>query len=165
MSCEVTQYLPQDDSSDDESERLVHSNMRIVRDLRATGRSRTRRRFRPKEHYDFQLETDEGDVISLRAYRRRGGDLIADLHYHSVKMRALHTHEGHRNPRSQHRLPNGHMHFPTTHFPLVTGKSSFAYESPCSDDQELVLFIDDFCALLGIELGPFQLTLDAVRSR
>ena len=165
MSCAVTQHLPEDDSSDVEAERLVHSSMRIVKDLRPTGRERSRRRFRPKEYYDFQLETDEGDVVILRAYRRKGGDLMADLHHHSTKVRALHTHEGHRNPGSPHRLPNGHMHFPSAHFPLVTGKSSYAYESPCSDGQELVFFIDEICALLDIRLGPFQLTLDAVRNR
>ena len=165
MSCDVTQHLPDDDSRDDEVERLVHSRMQIVRDLRPTGRGRPRRRFRPKENYDFLMETDEGDVVILRAYRRRGGDLMADLHHHSIKLRALHTHDGHRNPGSPDRLPNGHMHFPSTQFPLVTGKSSYAYESPCSEDQELALFVDEICALLDIKLGPFQLILDAVRNR
>ena len=163
MSCDVSQHLPKEDSPDVEVERIVHSGMRIARDLRPTGRSRSRRRFRPKEHYDLQLETDEGNVVILKAYRRRGGDLMAELHHHSVKMRALHTHNGHRNPNSQHHLPNGHMHFPTIQFPLVAGKSSYAYESPCTEDQELALFIDQICALFNIRLGPFQLILDAVR--
>ena len=162
MSCDIPQYLPPDDSVDEDVERIVHSGMRIVRDLRPTGRGRSRRRFRPKDYYDLQLESDEGNVVLLKAFRRRGGDLMAELHHHSVKMRALHTHEGHRNPGSQHYLPNGHMHFPTIQFPLVVGKSSYAYESPCTNDHELVLFIDEICALLDIQLGPFQLILDAV---
>ena len=165
MSCNVSQHLPSDDSVDEDVERVVHSDMRIARDLRPTGRGRSRRRFRPNEHYDLQLETDEGEVVILKAYRRGGGDLMAELHHHSVKIRALHTHDGHRNPGSRHILPNGHMHFPTTQFPLVVGRSSYAYESLCTEEQELVLFIDDICALLDIQLGPFQLILDAVRRK
>ena len=88
---------------------------------------------------------------------------MAELHHHSVKIRALHTHEGHRNPCSQHYLPNGHMHFPTIQFPLIVGRSSYAYEYSCTDDHELVLFIDEICALLNIQLGPFQLILDTAK--
>lgn len=163
MSCDVDQYLPQGDSPDLEVERIVHSRMRIVRDIQASGRRRSRRSFRPKEIFELQLESDDGDVVLLRAYRRKGGDLMAELHHQSVKMRALHTHEGHRNPRCRLSLPDGHMHFPSVIFPLAEGKSSYAYEMDCSNDEHLVNFIDKFCAILDIQLGPFQLTLDSTR--
>ena len=163
MSCNVDQYLAQGDSPDSEVEQIVHSPMRIARDLQASGRRRSRRSFRPKEIFELQLESDEGNVVLLRAYRRKGGDLIAELHLQSVKMRALHTHEGHRNPGCRHPLPDGHMHFPSVAFPLAEGKSSYAYELDCSDDECLVNFIDQFCAILDIQLGPFQLTLNSTR--
>ncbi len=163
MSCDVAQYLPPDDSPDIEAERIVHSRMRIARDLHPARGGRPRRRFRPKENFELQIESDEGDMVILRAYRRKGGDLMAELHHKSVKMRALHTHEGHRNPGCRHPLPNGHMHYPSTKHPLVYRYRSYAYELPCSDDENLVLFIDTFCALLDIQLGAFQLTLESAR--
>ncbi len=161
MSCNVAQYLPQDDSPDIEVEQIVHSDMRIVRDLQASGRGRSRRRFRPKEHFELQIESDRDAMLLLRAYRRKGGDLMAELHHQSVKMRALHTHEGHRNPGCRHPLPDGHMHFPSVRYPLESGPLSYAYELDCPDDDHLVIFIDRFCALLDIQLGPFQLTLNS----
>lgn len=163
MSCDVDQYLPQGDSPDFEVERIVHSPMRIVRDLQTSGRRRSRRSLRPKEIFELQLESDNGNVILLRAYRRKGGDLMAELHNQSIKMRALHTHEGHRNPGCRHSLPDGHMHFPSVAFPLAEGKSSYAYELDCSNDEHLVNFIDQFCAIFDIQLGPFQLTLNSTR--
>ena len=48
-------------------------------------------------------------------------------------------------------------------FPLAEGKSSYAYELDCSNDEHLVNFIDQFCAILDIQLGPFQLTLNSTR--
>ena len=161
MSCDVTQYLPPTDSPDAEVERIVHSRMRVARNLRSTGRSHSHRSFRPKENFELQIDTDDGNAILLRAYRRKGGDLMADLYHRSVKMRALHTHEGHRNPGDSHSLPNGHVHFPTVSFPLVYGKSSYAYESSCSDDEDLALFVGLFCTLLDIGLGDFQFILDS----
>ena len=161
MSCDVAQYLPPDDDPDAEVERIVHSRMRIIRDLQFGGRGR---RFRPKENLELQIETNEGNVALLRAYRRKGGDLMADLYHQSVKMRALHTHEGHRNPGERYSLPNGHVHFPTLAFPLVYGRSSYAYESDCSDSEDLALFVELFCALLDIELGSFQLIIDSARN-
>ncbi len=164
MSCDVTQYLPPSDSPNAEVERIVHSRMRIIRDLQSTRMSHPRRRFRPKENFELQIETNEGNVVLLRAYRRKGGDLIADLYHQSVKMRALHTHEGHRNPEDRYSIPNGHIHFPTLAFPLVYGRSSYAYESDCSDSENLALFVELFCALLDIELGSFQLIIDSARN-
>ena len=90
--------------------------------------------------------------------------MIGDLYHQSVKMRALHTHEGYRNPGEPFSLHNGHVHFPTLAFPLVYGRSSYAYESDCSDSEDLVLFVELFCALLDIELGSFQLIIDSARN-
>ena len=163
MSCDVAQYLPFGDSPDVEVERIVHSRMKIVGNFQPRERRRPRRSFRPRENFELEIESDEGNLVLLKAYRRKGGDLMAELHHRSVKIRALHTHEGHRNPGCGHSLPDGHMHFPSVGYPLVAGQSSHAYESPCSDDEEVVPFIDLFCALMDIRLGPFQLTLDAAR--
>ena len=73
----------------------------------------------------------------------------------------MHTHDGHRNPGTVVRLPNGHMHcFPQMVIPYIPRNSSFAYEIPCSDEDNLILFIEVFCAELDIQMGPFQTTLD-----
>ena len=163
MSCDVAQYLSLADSPDAEVERIVHSRMRIIRNIRPSEGNRSRRRFRPKEHLELQIESDASNGVSLRVHRRKGGDLMADLYHQSVKMRALHTHEGHRNPGDHYSLPNGHIHFPTVSFPLVYGRSSHAYESDCSDEEDLPFFVELFCAMLDIELGPFQLIVDSAR--
>ena len=160
MSCDVAQCLPPDVVPDPEVERIVHSGKRIVEDLRPAGRRRSGRRLRPKEIFELRVESDQGDELLLKAYKE-GGEMIAELHYESDKIRALHTHEGHLNPGWQQPLPNGHMHFPTNRYPLVRGASSYAYEIPCSDEENLVLFIELFCALLDIELGALQTTLDS----
>ena len=166
MSCNIyiSQCLPEDDSPDAEVERIVHLGMRIVGDARRDRRSRSRRRLRPKENLEFQVESDQGHDLLLKAYKE-GGNLIAELHYQSVKMRALHTHEFHHNPRCRQPLPNGHMHFPTNRYPLGTGPSSYAYETHCSDEESLALFLELFCALLNIESRSFQTTLDSATSR
>ena len=164
MSCDVDQYLPQGDSPDSEVEQIVHSPMRIVRDLRARGRRRSRRSFRPKEIFELQVESDQSDELVLRAYKE-GLEMIAELYNGSDKIRALHTHDGHRNPGCRHSLPDGHMHFPTNNYPLITGDSSYAYEFPCSDEENLVLFVGLFCAELDIELRAFQITLDSALRR
>ena len=164
MSCDVTQCLPPDEVPDHEVERIVHSGKRIVKDLRPTGRRRSGGRLRPKEIFELQVETDQGNELLLKTYKE-GREMIAELHHESAKIRALHTHEGHLNPGCRQPLPNGHMHFPTNSYPLGTGPSSYAYEIPCSDEENLVLFIELFCALLDIELGAFQTTLDSATRR
>ncbi len=166
MSCDVyiSQCLLEDDCPNEDVEQLVHSSMRIVRDLRPTGRGRSGRRLRPREIFELQVESNRGDDLMLKAYKERR-QMIAELHYRSTKIRALHTHEGHRNPRCPRPLPNGHMHFPTNNYPLGGGPSSYAYEIPCSDEENLVFFIGLFCAELDIELGAFQMTLDSATRR
>ena len=111
----------------------------------------------------LQVESDlHDDPLILRAYRQRNG-LYAELYYQAVKIRALHTHDGHRNPGDRFHLLNGHMHFPTVEFPLIANRSSYAYEVNCSAEVDLVEFINLFCDLLNIKLGSFQATLDSVR--
>ena len=160
MSCDVAQYLPRDDAPDNEVEQIVHSPMRITGNVQSNERSR-RRRFRPKDSFELQLASDEGNIVLLKAYRRKGGDLMADLFHQSVKIRALHTHEGHRNPGEYYSLSNGHIHFPTVLFPLVYGRSSYAYESSCSEVEDLAVFVGLFCTLLNISLGDFQFIVDS----
>ena len=166
MSCNIyiSQCLPEDDSPDAEVERLVHLGLKIVGNARHDGRSRSRRRLRPKENFEFRVESDQGHDLLLKVYKE-GGNLIAELHHQSVKMRALHTHEFHHNPRCRQPLPNGHMHFPTSTYPLSTAPSSYAYEIHCSDEENLAHFLALFCALLNIELGAFQTTVDSATSR
>lgn len=162
MVCDIVQYLPKDDSPDEEIERLVHSTLLVVGNADNRQRRLRRRRLRPREFLELQVESDlRDDPLILRAYRQRNG-LYAELHYQSLKIRALHTHDGHRNPGDRFRLPNGHMHFPTVEFPLIANHSSYAYEVDCSTDVSLVEFIGLFCDLLNIRLGWFQATLDSV---
>ena len=165
MACDVAQYLPQDDFADEEAERIVHSNLCVVRAVNRSGSARNRRRFRPKEVVELLVEWDQGDHLLLRAYRRGGGDLMAELHHRDVKVRSLHTHVGHRNPGGFYSLPDGHMHFPSTAFPMLNKSDTYAYELDCTDDDSLVDFILLFCDLLDIGRGNFQVTFDAARGR
>ena len=59
MSCDVyiSQCLLEDDCPNEDVEQLVHSSMRIVRDLRPTGRGRSGRRLRPREIFELQVES------------------------------------------------------------------------------------------------------------
>ena len=155
MSCNVGLYLPLDDSPDDDVERIVHSNLEIVG--KAPSPSRGPRKFRSKEGLELRVESSVANDLVLRAYRRKGGDLMAELHYQNAKIRALHTHYGHRNPGSNEVLPNGHMHFPTLKSPLVESSSSYAYELDCSDDEGLFDIVISFCAILNINTGSFHL--------
>lgn len=163
MSCGVAQYLSPGDSPDVEVERIVHSNLEIVGN--APSPNRSSRKFRSKELLELRVESSAADDLVLRAYRRKGGDLIAELHYQNTKIRALHTHYGHRNPGSNEVLPNGHMHFPTVKHPLVEGSNSYSYELYCSDDEKLSDIVISFCALLNIHTGNFHLPLDSYGRR
>ena len=156
MSCylSISQCLPEDDWPDGEVERLVHSNLRIVGDAQPKRPARLRSR----EHLRLRVESDTGEDLLLNVFRRGGGDLMAELYFRDLKMRALHTHDGHLNPDGN-LTPNGHMHFPTHRFPLTRGNSSYAYDLDCSDDVTLYQFVEIFCFSLEIDLGNFQLPL------
>ena len=161
MSCDVSQYLPEDDHPNEMLEGIVHSNLRIVGDFQLRRRGR-QARLRSREDLRLRVESDAGEELQLNAFRRGGGDLMAELYLQDLKMRALHTHDDHLNPDG-YLLPNGHMHFPTYKFPLSRGNSSYAYEVDCTDDVELNEFLDIFCALLNIYKGNFQLPLPTQR--
>ena len=75
-------------------------------------------------------------------------------------MRALHTHNGHRNPGEDVEMPDGHMHFPTRWHPLVVSKSSYTYEFECDEHKSLEPFVLLFCALLDIEIDSLQFEMD-----
>ena len=164
MAFNLDQYLPQDVAPDLDVERIIRLGKRIVGEFKSSRARRTGRRPRPVEILELQVESDQGDELVLRAYKE-GHEMIAELHNGPDKIRALHTHDGHRNPMHPERLPNGHMHFPTNDYPLIAGNSSFAYEIPCSEEDNLILFIELFCAEIDIQMGPFQTTLDSARRR
>ena len=161
MSCNVSQYLPEDDHYNIEVERIVHSNLRIVGEVQLRRRGQ-RERLRSREDLRLRVESDAGEELLLNSFRRGGGDLMAELYFQDVKMRALHTHDDHLNPDG-YLMPNGHMHFPTYRFPLTRGNSSYAYEVDCTDDIDLNEFMDIFCALLNMHKGNFQLPLPTQR--
>lgn len=163
MSCDVyiSQRLQGDDHPNEEVERIVHSGLRIVGDVQLRRRG-LQGRLRSREDMRLRVDSDAGEELLLNAFRRGGGDLMAELYFGDLKMRALHTHDDHLNPDG-YLMPNGHMHFPTYRFPLTRGNSSYAYEVDCTDDVELSEFVDIFCALLDIQKGNFQLPLPTQR--
>ena len=161
MSCDVSQYLPEDDHPNEEVERIVHSSLRIVGEVQIRRRGQ-QERLRSREDLRLRVESDSGEELLLNAFRRRGEDLMAELYFRDLKMRALHTHDDHLNPDG-YLMPNGHMHFSSCRSPLTRGNSSYAYEVDCTDDVELNEFVDIFCALLNIQKGNYQLPLPTQR--
>ena len=157
MSCNVGQYLPEDDSPRIQIERVLHLNLRSLPPTHQ-GRGRRGRSFIPKRQLEIEVVSNEGDRMSLKAYRWKGG-LVAELHIGNEKLRSFHTHSGHRHPHGCYRMTNGHMHFPTNKFPLVYGGNSYAYEQHCSDADCLNTFVELFCSLLNISIDTFQLFL------
>ena len=103
--------------------------------------------------------SEEGHLLLLVGYRTKE-ELYAELHWNDIKIRALHTHPRHRNPGSRSRMADGHMHFPTSKYPLIGHRSSYAYEEDCNDWSDLNSFIEVFCTMLNIELDTYQLVLE-----
>lgn len=81
---------------------------------------------------------------------------MAELFHDGIKVRALHTHSGHRDPDGGPPLEDGHMHFPTRSHPLTRGAKTYAYPVDCDDRDEVGDFVMMFCALLGIVFDPFD---------
>ena len=158
MSCDVAQYLPEDDRPKEQLERVLHLTLKAL-PLNSRRLRRRPRSFMPKGKLELEVVSNEGHRMSLKAYVWKGG-LVADLHLGDEKLRSLHTHSDHRDPRGHYRMPNGHIHYPTYKFPLVTGCSSYAYEQDCSAGDCLNDFVELFCSLLNIEMNAFQLMLD-----
>ena len=155
MACDVGQYLSPGDSVVDELEEIVHSNLAALVDGR--GSDAAGRRLAPNRSYDIHVTSNGRPGFRLKAYANPVGHLFAELHYGSRKIRALHTHEGHKNPKGQDELPNGHMHFPTHRHPLVSDRLQYAYEVCCDEYDPLDVFLLCFCDLLGIKIDPSQL--------
>lgn len=160
MSCNVKQYLPANDSPDTAIEELVHLPMN------AFPRSGRRpRAFLPPSPMELIILTEEGHQLNLVAYRQ-GGDFYTELHHRETELRALHTHDGHRNPCSQQPLVSDcHMHFPSQKYPIRKRRSSYAYALDCAtfnDTTHSVLF---FCAELNITVDAMQLYLAGRRRR
>ena len=90
--------------------------------------------------------------MKLIVYSNKYDNFFAELHDGDTKLRALHTHEGHRNPDpSRTALGGPHMHFPSVRYPLVYGRSSYAYRiDDCPDFGAVIDCLRFFCAELGI---------------
>ena len=160
MACDAAQFLPQDDWPDSEVERIVHLNLMVLGPAEPQGSRRSQRRLMPRWGVELRVVTEEAHELRLRIFRRKGGDWMAELYWGTTKVRALHTHSGHRNPNHHGALPNGHIHFPTNRYRLVEGGNSYAYEHNCDEDIDGHDFLQVSCAVLDINLDEFQTRFD-----
>ena len=159
MSCDVGQYLPDNDQPLEEIERLVHlPKMAYSRgNLRRQGRGNS---FVPRNRLEMNVIASEGQEITLLAYKEKWGEVIVELHRGDEKIRSLHTHEGHRNPGHGYGMSDGHMHFPTRQYPLVKNRSQYAYEVDCPYMDRLTDIVQYFGGFLNIEIDALQLQLE-----
>lgn len=157
MCCDVGQYVPQGDCPDSKIENILHSNLQVLSPAARTSR-RGRRSFAPGGRIELPVLSADGRSLLLVAYRAKE-EFYAELHWNEIKLRALHTHSGHRNPGSPERMPDGHMHFPTRQCPLIGNRSTYAYEEDCDYYHDLNSFVEAFCLLLNIDLEAYQLVL------
>lgn len=158
MACDVLRFLPPGDSVDEDVERIVHLSLELLLPEEPRRRRRRRTLTRPGG-LEIQVASVEGDTLWVKGYRRQEGDLMAELFHDGVKVRALHTHSGHRNPDGESPLEDGHMHFPTRNHPLDIRANTHAYPVDCDDRDEVGDFVMTFCALLGIGFDPFNFQL------
>ncbi len=114
----------------------------------------------PKGALELPVVTEEGHQLNLLSYMRKGGELYTELHYGDIKLRSLHTHAGHRNPGEDQEMPDGHMHFPTTLYPLIGSKNTYAYEIDCPSMDSPTDLVSFFCTMLDIDLDSLQLHMD-----
>ena len=159
MSCNVGQYLPDNDQPNEEVEWIVHQPKtaypRTSRRRQGRGNS-----YVPRNRLEMSVVTDEGQELTLLAYGSEWRGFYIELHRGTQKIRSLHTHQGHLNPGYQGEMSNGHMHFPTEQFPLVDQRSQYAYEVECPDMHELTDIVQYFGELLNIEIDALQLQLE-----
>lgn len=155
MSCNVGQYLPTDDNPVAEVERVVHLTMIAHQGRR---RSRGRGHFIPPQDIEFIVTTQEGHILHLTGYcRSEVEEYYLDLQQGRLVLREFHVHEGHVNPMGRnHPVTRLHMHFPSGNFPLVEGKSSYAYSMGDDGFGDVTDCVEFFCAELGISLDPWQ---------
>ena len=155
MSCNVGQYLPIDDSPVVEIEWIVHLKMTAQQGKR---RGRWRSHFLPPQNVEFVITTREGHTLHLTAYCLTDlEECYLALQQSRLVLREFHAHEGHVNPmRRNHPITRIHMHFPSTKFPLIKGRSSYAY--PIDEDgfNDVADCLEFFCAELNIDLAGWQ---------
>lgn len=155
MTCDVQQYLPPDDSPDPAVESLVHQIMWAISAPRRRGRS-----FLPPGNLELIVKNEDGQQLTLLAYRYKGREFISEVHRHDAKLRALHSHDGHRNPgRNETPIENGHIHFPSRLHPLLKSHTSYAYSVNCPRFVDTVHCLEFFCAELNIGLEALQMPL------
>ena len=110
---------------------------------------------------DIEVRSNEGHELHVLVYQIKRLGLIAELYYGNSKLRSMHTHGGHRNPRSIEReMENGHVHFPTKRYPLVRSQSTYAYEIDF-DVEDRIDFLFMFCELMNIDIDSVQLSLES----
>ncbi len=156
MGCNVRQYLPSDDSPEPEIEHIIHLPM-----VGYSRPPRRRRGFMPTSRIELVVDTEEGHSLDLVAYRKPDGELYAELHNAQVKLRSLHTHDGHRNPDPERTPVSGpHMHFPSRKFPLLVSRHEYAYPIEMSRLYEPFDILQFFCQELDIRIDEHQFQLD-----
>jgi hypothetical protein len=155
MVCNVGQYLPPDDSPVAQVEHIVHLKMTAVQG-RPHGRGRGQ--FRPPQDIEFVINTQEGHTLHLAGYcDPEVEECHLGLHHGSTVLRKFEAHDGHVNPRHRNDpIARIHMHFPSTNFPLVTHRSSYAYSIDDGGFDDVVDCLNFFCAELGIDLSAWQ---------
>ena len=152
MSCDVNQYLPQNDRPEPEVERLIHLQDMACFQL-GSPKSR-RRRFAPQRQVKCEVIGLNGSLMRLTGYENRRGYVNIELSEGDRILRKLHTHPGHRNPGGC--LVDGtHMHFPTRKIPLRSDGRSYAYGLDVEIDS-LPEGIRFFCELLNIRIEGIQ---------
>lgn len=160
MSCNVSQYLPVDDAAVAEVEDIIHNSLTAIPRERRDRRRRRSRGFLPPKSVELIVYTDQGQQLTLLAYETKSTDVYTELHRGDTKLRALHTHDGHRNPYPDNTEVDGcHMHFPSIKFALVVNKSSYAYELDCPDLHYSTDSVEFFCSEIGITIEGLQYLL------
>lgn len=155
MSCNVSQYLPVDDSPVVGVELIVHLKMAAQQGRR---RGRGRGRFIPPQDIEFTITTQGGHTLHLVGYCiPEVEECHLSLHHGSTVLRKFDVHEGHINPRRLNDpITRMHMHFPSTNFPLVKHRSSYAYSIGEDGFDDVADCLDFFSSELGINLSGWQ---------
>lgn len=129
MTHRLQDYLPSGERVVEQIERLVSAPKKARHTMEQLAKGQ---RLRPVtwSKYDVTVEGSD-DRLELSAYMDRAGVIRVALS-RVIKdtmriqfLRKWHS-DGHHNPNCKD-IDEPHMHFPTKQYPLVEGKSSFAY--------------------------------------
>ena len=155
MSCNVAQYLPIDDSPVAKVELVVHLKMTAQPGRR---RGRGRAHFIPPQDIEFIITTQEGHTLHLTGETGCQVEGICyNFNYGSTVLRKFDAHEGHINPSHRNDpITRIHMHFPSTNFPLVKHRSSYAYSIDEDGFDDVADCLNSFCTELDIDLNGWQ---------